>query len=163
MNQQHLPTTKSSGYFCRISSSSSHIASRSDWLVHKTLTYFNWSLPQNTLRGFQDTHRTTLQGKILLHRNWFHLNLMVWIPQELPQHRDMKNWVYPCHGIRQLQAVSQAAHPGQDSERSNISRAKLFVDTEPNNSFSGWYCNTSGVTQGVHPGLHLLSLLSHVG
>jgi hypothetical protein len=30
MNQQHLPTTKSSGYFCRISSSSSHVASRSD-------------------------------------------------------------------------------------------------------------------------------------
>jgi hypothetical protein len=30
MNQQHLPTTKSSGYFYRISSSSSYIASRSD-------------------------------------------------------------------------------------------------------------------------------------
>jgi hypothetical protein len=29
-NQQHLPTTKSFGYFCRISSSSSHVASRSD-------------------------------------------------------------------------------------------------------------------------------------
>jgi hypothetical protein len=24
-------------------------------------------------------------------------------------------------------------------------------------------CNTPGVTQGVHPGLHLLNLLSHVG
>jgi hypothetical protein len=30
MNQQYLPTTKSLGYFCHISSSSSHVASRSD-------------------------------------------------------------------------------------------------------------------------------------
>jgi hypothetical protein len=34
-----LPVSKSSGYSSRIESSNSHVASRSDWLVHRIFTY----------------------------------------------------------------------------------------------------------------------------
>jgi hypothetical protein len=71
---------------------------------------------------------------------------MIRIPQKLPQHRDMKYQVYPCHGIRKLQAISQAAHLGQDSEWSNVSRAKLSGDTNPNDSFSRCYPEKDLVT-----------------
>jgi hypothetical protein len=64
---------------------------------------------------------------------------MFWIPQKLRQHRDMEYRVYPCHGFQQLQAISQATNLGQDRERSNVSRAKLHGDTEPNDSSSRSY------------------------
>jgi hypothetical protein len=34
---------------------------------------------------------------------------------------------------------------------------------EPDSPTTKASCNTPGVTQGVHPGLHHLNLLSHVG
>jgi hypothetical protein len=39
---------------------------------------------------------------------------------------------------------------GQDNNKKEGDKAEEF-------------CNTPGVTQGVHPGLHHLKLLSHVG
>jgi hypothetical protein len=57
------------------------------------LNILNCCPSHDMLRGFQDTYRATLQSQILLHRNRFQLDLMVWIPQKLPQHRDMEHRV----------------------------------------------------------------------
>jgi hypothetical protein len=40
---------------------------------------------------------------------------------------------------------------------------RLYLKSRDEIPLRGEGCNTSGVTQGVHPGLHLLNLLSHVG
>jgi hypothetical protein len=57
------------------------------------LNILNYSPSRDTLRGLQDTHQATFQSQLLLHINRFQLDLMVRIPQILPQHRDMK---YGC-------------------------------------------------------------------
>jgi hypothetical protein len=39
----------------------------------------------------------------------------------------------------------------------------LYLKSRDEIPLRGEGCNTPGVTQGVHPGLHHLNLLSHVG